>query len=75
MRPHDWCAAKHGGGVGAVLCVGIKPCVLGRSKRIRVGGKEVTRTLRRKQKMVDDDLPLIGEAYRKFRSENKEPGA
>ena len=45
------------------------------TERIRVGGKEVTRTLRRKQKMVDDDLPLIGAAYRKFRSENEEPGA
>ncbi len=43
-------------------------------ERIRVGGKQVTRTLRRKQKMVDDDLPIIGEAYRKFRAENKEPG-
>jgi len=45
------------------------------TERIRVGGKEVTRTLRRKQKMVDDDLPLIGAAYRKFRRENEEPGA
>ena len=45
------------------------------TERIRVGGKEVTRTLRRKQKMVDDDLPPIGEAYRKFRNVNEEPGA
>ena len=44
------------------------------TERIRVGGKEVTRTLQRKQKMVDDDLPLIAVAYEKFRSENEEPG-
>jgi len=42
---------------------------------IRVGGRLVTRTLRRKQKMVDDDLPAIAEAYRDFRAKNKEPGA
>ena len=45
------------------------------SEWIRVGGKEVVRTLRRKRKMVDDDLPLIADAYRSFRSEDVEPGA
>jgi type I restriction enzyme M protein len=44
-------------------------------ERIRVGGQFVTRTLRRKQKVVDDDLPRIAEAYREFRSKNREPGA
>jgi type I restriction enzyme M protein len=43
-------------------------------ERIRVGGKSVTRRLRRKKKVVDDDLPKIGEAYRDFRQENREPG-
>ncbi len=43
-------------------------------ERIRIGDQEVTRTLSRKQKIVDDDLPLIAAAYREFRSENQEPG-
>jgi type I restriction enzyme M protein len=43
-------------------------------ERIRVGGQIVTRTLRRKTKRVDDDLPRIAEAYREFRSKNREPG-
>lgn len=44
-------------------------------ERIRVGGKDVIRTLRRKQKMVDDDLPLIATEYRRFRSQNEAPGS
>nr|WP_235880385.1 N-6 DNA methylase [Polyangium aurulentum] len=43
-------------------------------ERIRVGGQLVTRTLRRKKKVVDDDLPRIADAYRDFRSKNREPG-
>ena len=43
-------------------------------ERLRIGGEFVTRTLRRKQKIVDNDLPLIGAAYREFRSEHPEPG-
>jgi type I restriction enzyme M protein len=43
-------------------------------ERVRVGGQLVTRTLRRKKKVVDDDLPRIAEAYREFRSKNREPG-
>jgi type I restriction enzyme M protein len=43
-------------------------------ERIRIGGQLVTRTLRRKRKIVDDDLPRIATAYREFRSKNREPG-
>ncbi len=41
---------------------------------IRIRGENVTRTLRRKKKIVDDDLPRIAEAYKEFRAENSEPG-
>ena len=44
-------------------------------ERVRIGGESVVRTLRRKQKIVDDDLPRIGDAYAEFRAENPEPGA
>jgi type I restriction enzyme M protein len=44
------------------------------TERIRVGGQLVTRTLRRKRKVVDDDLPKIADAYREFRRRTKEPG-
>ncbi|WP_437726730.1 methylation-associated defense system DNA methyltransferase MAD2 [Sorangium sp. So ce861] len=43
-------------------------------EKIRIGGQFVTRTLRRKRKVVDDDLPRIADAYRRFRKEFKEPG-
>ena len=43
-------------------------------EKIRIGGQFVTRTLQRKRKMVDDDLPRIADAYRRFRKEFKEPG-
>jgi type I restriction enzyme M protein len=43
-------------------------------ERIRVGGHSVERILRRKTKVVDDDLPLIAAAYRDFRKSNVEPG-
>ena len=38
-------------------------------------GRTVTRTLRRREKIVDDDLPVIAERYRAFRREHPEPGA
>ncbi len=41
---------------------------------ITVGGRKVARTLRRKQKILDDDLPVIADRYRAFRRENPEPG-
>ena len=43
-------------------------------ERIRLNGHFVERRLRRKKKILDDDLPLIAEAYREFRAKNKEPG-
>jgi type I restriction enzyme M protein len=42
---------------------------------ITVGGRRVTRTLRRKTKIVEDDLPVIAERYRAFRREHPEPRA
>jgi len=44
------------------------------SESIRIGGRSVTRTLTRKQKVVEDDLPRIAEAYREFRKTSSEPG-
>ena len=44
-------------------------------ERIRTNGRFVTRTLRRKKKKVDDDLPEIATAYRDFRKKHAEPGA
>lgn len=44
-------------------------------ERIRVNGDFVSRTLRRKKKIVDDDLPEIAAAFFKFRSEHVEPGS
>ena len=44
------------------------------SERIRVGGQNVVRTLRRKVKIVDDDLPVIAEKYIDFRAANQMPG-
>lgn len=45
------------------------------SERIRIGGKMVKRTLRRKKKILDNDLPRIAEAYREFRKKTPEPGS
>jgi type I restriction enzyme M protein len=44
------------------------------SERIRIHGKLVVRTLRRKKKILDNDLPKIADAYREFRKKNPEPG-
>ena len=44
------------------------------TETIRFSGEKVKRTLRRKQKIVNDDLPKIADAYREFRSQNPEPG-
>jgi len=43
-------------------------------ERISVGGYTVERPLRRKRKVLDDDLPAIAEAYRAFRVQQPEPG-
>lgn len=44
-------------------------------ERIRTNGHFVTRKLKRKRKIVDDDLLDIAKAYREFRDKNPEPGA
>lgn len=44
-------------------------------ERIRIGGENVERTLRRRKKILDDDLPEIAKAYQAFREENEEPGS
>ena len=44
-------------------------------ERIRVNGGSVVRVLRRKEKILDNDLPRIAKAYHEFRAENPEPGA
>jgi len=41
---------------------------------ITVGGRKVARTLRRKEKIVDNDLLEIAEHYRTFRRQHAEPG-
>ena len=42
---------------------------------ITVNGRKVVRTLRRKEKIVNNDLPIIAQRYRAFRQEHPEPGA
>ena len=42
---------------------------------VTLNGRKVARTLRRKEKIVDDDLPEIARRYRAFRQEHPEPGA
>ena len=41
---------------------------------VTLNGRKVARTLRRKEKIVDDDLPEIARRYRAFRQEHPEPG-
>jgi type I restriction enzyme M protein len=43
-------------------------------ERMRIGGRSVVRVLRRKDRIVDDDLPKIAAAYEDFRKKNPEPG-
>ncbi len=43
-------------------------------ERIRIGGEVVRRTLQRRQKIVDDDLPVIAAKYGEFRERYEEPG-
>ena len=40
-----------------------------------VNGRRITRTLRRKKRIVDDDLPEIAKRYHAFRREHPEPAA
>ncbi|MEP3480580.1 MAG: N-6 DNA methylase [Fuerstiella sp.] len=44
-------------------------------EKVRLGGEWVTRKLNRKQKILDDDMPVIAEEYRKFRENNPVPGS
>ncbi|MEU0519105.1 N-6 DNA methylase [Streptosporangium sp. NPDC006007] len=43
-------------------------------ERIRINGENVIRTLVRKRKAIDNDLPEIAKAYRRFRERHPEPG-
>lgn len=43
-------------------------------EKIRVGGSLQTRKLHRKERILDDDLPEIANAYAAFRAQNPEPG-
>ena len=45
------------------------------TERVTRNGRTVTRPLRRKKKIVDDDLPEIAERYHAFRREHPEPCA
>jgi type I restriction enzyme M protein len=45
------------------------------TERIRRNGHETTRTLVRKRKVLDNDLPVIGAAYKRFRIAHPEPGS
>ena len=42
---------------------------------ITVGGRKVARTLRRRERIPDNDLPEIAKRYRAFRREHPEPDA
>ncbi|MEM9460667.1 MAG: N-6 DNA methylase [Myxococcota bacterium] len=44
-------------------------------ERVRVGDRWEPRVLWRSRKVLDDDLPGIARAYRRFRDEHGEPGA
>lgn len=46
-----------------------------KEEKVRLGGKWVTRKLTRKQRILDDDMPVIAEEYRKFRKKNPVPGS
>ncbi|GGK89259.1 restriction endonuclease subunit M [Sphaerisporangium melleum] len=43
-------------------------------ERIRINGENVVRTLVRKRKAIDNDLPEIAKAYKRFREKHGEPG-
>jgi type I restriction enzyme M protein len=43
-------------------------------ERIRIGGRDEVRVLRRKLPVIDNDLPKIAAEYKKFRDKYPEPG-
>ncbi|MFA0181324.1 N-6 DNA methylase [Vibrio cyclitrophicus] len=42
-------------------------------ERIRINGQNVVRKLKRRSKILDDDLPKIAKAFKEFRAANPEP--
>ncbi|RKF20174.1 restriction endonuclease subunit M [Alginatibacterium sediminis] len=42
-------------------------------ERIRINGQNVVRKLKRRSKILDDDLPKIAKAFKEFRVKNPEP--
>lgn len=44
-------------------------------EKVRIGGKLEVRTLRRKDRILDDDLPAIAAAYAEFHAKYPEPGS
>ena len=42
-------------------------------EKVRIGGKMHVRTLHRKERILDDDLPAIAAAYAEFRATHPEP--
>lgn len=43
-------------------------------EKVRIGGRLHVRTLHRKTRILDDDLPEIAKAYAEFRTKHPEPG-
>lgn len=43
-------------------------------ERIKIGERIIERPLKRKEKILDDDLPVIAEKYREFRQQYPTPG-
>jgi len=43
-------------------------------ERVRIGGQLVTRTLKRRDRILDDDLPVIAKEYAEFRKRHPVPG-
>jgi len=43
-------------------------------ERVRIGDREEVNILYRKHKVIDNDLPKIAEAYKRFRLKHEEPG-
>ncbi|HEU5406402.1 MAG TPA: N-6 DNA methylase, partial [Nitrospira sp.] len=46
-----------------------------KEEKVRLAGEWVTRKLTRKQRVLDDDMPVIADEYRKFRAKHPVPGA
>lgn len=45
-----------------------------KTEQIRIGDRIIERNLRRQEKIVDDDLPIVAEKYQEFRQEYQIPG-